>query len=106
MSRTRRNHDFRTTRYARREVSGQSYGGRVYPFEENSDMSKRRTLAILRGDDGRIRYDKCQTATIDSEGSYKLDTWSECQDKHYGKEAKRRFRKAGKILTKRQLEDC
>lgn len=104
MSRTRRNHDFRTTRYARREVAGQSYGGRVYPFEENSDMSKRRTLAILRGDDGRIRYDKCSTAQIDSEGNWKLDTWSESPSKH--NDAHRRRRKADKILAKRQLEDC
>lgn len=103
MARTHRRHDFRTTRYARREVAGQSYGGRVYPFEENSDMSQRRTLAILRGDDGRISYDKCSTATTDSEGGWKLNTWSESPHKH--NDAHRIRRRADKILTKRQLED-
>jgi hypothetical protein len=104
MSRTRRQHDFRTTRHARRDVQGYvGWGGRFYPFEENGDMSKRRTLAILRGDDGRIRYDKCSTARIDSEGGWKLDTWSESPSKH--NDAHRRRRKADKILARRQLED-
>lgn len=103
MSRTRRQHDFRTTRYARREVAGHAWGGRVYPFEENSQGSQRRTLAILRGDDGRISYDKCSTARIDSQGGWKLDTWSESPSKH--NDAHRRRRKADKILARRQLED-
>lgn len=104
MSRTHRRHDFRITRYARREIEGRGYDGRIYPFEENGDMSKRRTLAILRGDDGRISYDKCQSARIDSEGGWKLDTWSESPSKH--NDAHRRRRKADKILARRQLEDC
>ena len=66
----------------------------------------RREEGVLRGDDGRMSYDKCQTASIDNEGGYKLDTWSECPNKHHGKEARRRLRKAGKILAKRQLEDA
>lgn len=60
--------------------------------------------AILRGQDGVVRSDKCQTAQIDSEGGYKLDTWSECHSKHHGKEATRKLRLAGKILAVRQLE--
>ncbi len=65
----------------------------------------RRQDRILRGQDGAISYDKCQTAHIDSEGGYKLDTWSECHAKHHGQEAKRKLRRAGKILAARQLED-
>ena len=64
----------------------------------------RHSDAILRGQDGVVRSDKCQTAQIDSEGGYKLDTWSECHSKHHGKEATRKLRRAGKILATRQLE--
>lgn len=103
MSRTHRRHDARTVRWARREKEGATICGQVYPFEDNSDMAKRRTLAILRGDDGRISYDKCSTARIDSEGGWKLDTWSESPSKH--NDAHRRRRKADKILARRQLED-
>lgn len=104
MSRTRRRHDARTVRWARREKEGRAIGGVVYPFEENSDMSKRRTLAILRGDDGRIRYDKCAGAVSDNEGNWKLNTWDESPSKH--NDAHRHRRRADKILARRQLEDC
>ena len=103
MSRTHRRHDFRTTRYARREVAGRSWAGEVHPFEENGDMFKRRTMGILRGDDGRMTYDKCASARIDNEGGWKLDTWSESPSKH--NDAHRRRRQADKVLIKRQLED-
>jgi hypothetical protein len=84
-------------------VEGRSCDGRFYPFEENSDMSKRRTLAILRGDDGRISYDKCAGAVSDSEGNWKLNTWDESPDKH--NDAHRCRRRADKKLIKHQLED-
>lgn len=103
MARTYRKHDPRTKRWARREVEGHSFCGRRYEFEDNSPMSQRRTLAILRGDDGRISYDKCSTATTDSEGGWKLNTWSESPHKH--NDAHRIRRRADKILIKRQLED-
>lgn len=103
MSRTHRRHDARTTRWARREKEGRSWNGRHVSFEENSDMSKRRTLAILRGDDGRIRYDKCSSAVSDNEGSWKLNTWDESPSKH--NDAHRCRRRADKKLIKRQLED-
>lgn len=60
--------------------------------------------ALLRGQDGVVRSDKCQTAQIDSEGGYKLDTSSECHTKHHGREAKRKLRRTGKIQITRQLE--
>lgn len=69
----------------------------------NNPGYDRRNARILRGNDGAISYDKCQTATIDSEGGYKLDTWSECHAKHHGKEAKRKLRRAGKNLINAQM---
>lgn len=104
MSRTYRRHDYRVSQNARRDREGRSWDGRFYPFEDNHQMAQRRTLAILRGDDGRISYDKCSTARIDDEGGWKLDTWSESPSKH--NDAHRRRRKADKILARRQLEDC
>lgn len=103
MSRTIRKHDYRVRSNAQRDVSGRTWGGKLYEFADNHPMSQRRTLAILRGDDGRISYDKCSTARIDDEGGWKLDTWSESPTKH--NDAHRRRRKADKILAKRQLED-
>lgn len=103
MSRTHRRHDFRTTRYARREIAGQTWNGRHYAFEDNSDSSQRRTLAILRGDDGVISYDKCSSAVSDNEGNWKLNTWDESPSKH--NDAHRHRRRADKVLIKRQMED-
>lgn len=71
--------------------------------EGGSDGYIRRARRVLRGNDGAIRSDKCQTAQIDAEGGYKLDTWSECPSKHHGKEAKRKLRRAGKALILSQL---
>ncbi len=103
MSRTHRRHDARTTRYARREVEGLHFDGKIYDFADNHQMSQRRTLAILRGDDGRISYDKCSSAVTDNEGSWKLNTWDESPSKH--NDAHRCRRRADKVLIKRQLED-
>lgn len=96
MSRTKRKHKYFIKKYARRDVENTT-------FDSNCDMNRRRTLAILRGDDGRISYDKCSNAKIDDEGSWKLDTWSECSHKHTP--VHRRRRSADKILIKKQLED-
>lgn len=104
MARTIRNHNERVRRSARRTVDGESYGGRFYPFEDNHPNCQRRTKAILRGDDGRIIYDKCRSARIDGEGSWKLNTWDESSSKR--NDAHRKRRKADKILAKRQLEDA
>lgn len=103
MSRTVRRHHARTVRWARREKEGRSWSGEFHAFEDNSDMSKRRTLAILRGDDGRIRYDKCAGAVSDNEGNWKLNTWDESPSKH--NDAHRHRRRADKKLIRRQLED-
>lgn len=103
MARTFRKHDERVRRNARRTVEGESWNGRFYPFEETHPNCQRRTKAILRGDDGRIRYDKCRSAKTDSEGGYKLNTWDEAQ--HKRNDCHRQRRKTDKILAKKQLED-
>lgn len=103
MARTRRNHDERVRRNARRTVAGESWNGEFYPFERNHPNVQRRTQAILRGDDGRIRYDKCRSAKTDNEGGYKLNTWDESQNKR--NDCHRQRRKTDKIITRRQLED-
>lgn len=59
---------------------------------------------ILRGQDGAIRYDKCQTADLDNEGGVKLDRSSVIYSKGRSAEPKRKLRRAGKILAARQLE--
>jgi hypothetical protein len=94
MSKTIRKVDPRNIRWSTRAL--QDTGG--------SDRGRRFAARVLRGDDGAIRSNKCQTAHIDSEGGFKLDTWSECPGKKNGREAKRRSRQAGKILIARQLE--
>jgi len=68
----------------------------------NHEGYERRTDRILRGNDGAISYDKCQTASVDVEGGFKLNTWSECPVK-IGKEVKKLRRKAGKNLIRAQL---
>lgn len=68
----------------------------------NSAGYERRTGRILRGNDGAISHDKCQTASVDAEGGFKLNTWSECPVK-VGKEVNKLRRKAGKNLIRAQL---
>ncbi|MCK9531444.1 MAG: hypothetical protein M0R77_12930 [Gammaproteobacteria bacterium] len=103
MSRTHRRHHPKTTKWARREVEGYTFCGCRYAFEDNSDMSQRHTLSILRGDDGRIRYDKCAGAVSDNEGNWKLNTWDESPSKH--NDAHRHRRRADKKLIRSQLKD-
>ena len=58
---------------------------------------------ILRGQDGAIRYDKCQTSDLDNEGGVKLDNSSYVYTKSRVTEPARKARRAGKILIDRQL---
>ena len=60
--------------------------------------------AILRGQDGAIRYDKCQTANVDNEGGYKLNNHDYIYSKNRVTEPARKQRQAGKHLISRQLE--
>jgi hypothetical protein len=59
--------------------------------------------AILRGQDGAIIYDKCQTATVDNEGGYKLNDHSYIYHKSKVKEPQKKLRTAGKNLIRSQL---
>jgi len=65
----------------------------------------RRDDAILRGQDGAIQMDKCQTASIDSEGGFKLNGHDYIYRKSKVKEPHRKLRQAGKNLIRRHLED-
>lgn len=67
---------------------------------------QRQNDAILRGDDGAIQMSKCQTATIDGEGGFKLNGHDYTYRKNNTREVRRRRRNAGKNLMRRQLEDC
>jgi len=65
----------------------------------------RHDLAILRGQDGAIQMDKCQTATIDNEGGYKLNGHDYIYSKHQVREPKKKLRAAGKYMIRNQLQD-
>lgn len=65
----------------------------------------RHTDGILRGQDGAIKTDKCQTAYIDSEGGYKLNNRCYIYSKNQVNKPARRQRQAGKNIIRRQLED-
>jgi hypothetical protein len=81
------------------------WSARALTEGDHTDRFLRFAGRVLRGNDGAIHSDKCQTAQIDSEGGFKLDTWSECPGKKNGREAIRKYRRAGKILVQRQLEE-
>lgn len=81
------------------------WGARVLAEDDHSPRFRRMASRVVNGRDGAIRSNKCQTAQIDSEGGFKLDTWSECLGKSSGREATRKARRAGKILAQRQLEE-
>lgn len=65
----------------------------------------RHTDGILRGQDGAIKTDKCQTAYIDSEGGYKLNNRCYIYSKSRVSQPQRKLRRAGKAAIARQLED-
>jgi hypothetical protein len=64
----------------------------------------RKDDAILRGQDGAIQMDKCQTATIDNEGGFKLNGHDYIYRKSQVKEPQRKQRQAGKNIIRRSLE--
>jgi hypothetical protein len=96
MARTVRNVNFHTARAARRALEENVY-------DVGDAIRYRRNAALRLRGIRSYRSDKCQTAQIDSEGGYRLDTWSECPSKSNGTEATRKMRRAGKILAQRQL---
>ena len=67
---------------------------------------RRHDAAILRGQDGAIIHDKCQTASIDSEGGYKLNGHNWLYRKKLATDQRGKMRAAGKNAVRRQLEDC
>lgn len=52
--------------------------------------------AILRGQDGAIKMDKCQDANIDNEGGFKLNGHDWTYFKNNTREVRRKRREAGK----------
>lgn len=64
----------------------------------------RHDAAILRGQDGGIKMDKCQTATIDNEGGFKLNGHDWTYFKNNTREVRRKRREAGKKIIQRALE--
>lgn len=94
MSRTRRAHNPRLIAAVKRNRAGE-------PDVDN--LWSRNSDGILRGDDGRLSYDKCNSARTDGEGGFALNTWDESRSKH--SDVNRQRRRAGKVLAKRQLED-
>lgn len=61
--------------------------------------------AILRGQDGAIKMDKCQDANIDSEGGFKLNGHDWTYFKNNTREVRRKRREAGKAQIRSQLVD-
>lgn len=70
---------------------------------ENSRFG-RHDLAILRGQDGAIKMDKCQDANIDSEGGFKLNGHDWTYFKNNTREVRRKRRNAGKLAIRSQME--
>lgn len=64
----------------------------------------RHDLAVLRRQDGAIQMDKCQTATIDNEGGYRLNNHDYIYSKNRVTEPDKKRRSAGKMLIRRALE--
>lgn len=63
----------------------------------------RHDAAILRGQDGAIKMDKCQDANIDSEGGFKLNGHDWTYFKNNTREVRRKRREAGKHQIRSQL---
>ena len=105
MSRTRRRRDPGLVKAIKRNAHLDTT---VQAFRSENWQKRygRQDAAILRGDDGAIRMDKCQTATIDSEGGFKLNGHDYTYSKNNTREVRRRRRSAGKHQLRRQLEDC
>lgn len=61
--------------------------------------------AILRGQDGAIKMDKCQDANIDGAGGFKLNGHDWTYFKNNTREVRRKRREAGKKQIRRGLED-
>jgi len=73
-------------------------------LEDENPLNVRRGQRLKKGAASHSS-DKCGTAQVDSEGGFKLDTWTETARKRNAQEVTRRRRRAGKILAARQLED-
>lgn len=69
----------------------------------NSKYS-RHDLAVLRGQDGAIKMDKCQDANIDNDGGFKLNGHDWIYFKNNTREVRRKRREAGKKQISRALE--
>lgn len=104
MSRTIRKYDRRTIQYITRFVRDFAREPERYDISCWDNVNRHHS-AILRGDDGAIASDKCQTATIDREGGYKLNHRSYLYQKSKTKNPQKKARQAGKNLIKRQLEE-
>ena len=96
MSRTIRKNSPKLLKNIRRNRALEGHG--LWSWHGRSDDK------VLRGQDGAIRYDKCQTADLDGEGGIKLDGSSVVYSKGRSNEPTRKARRAGKILAARQLE--
>jgi hypothetical protein len=91
----------KTAAYAKRVLADVGRSGNSQDYNERTARHAPLLLAGKR----HFRSDKCSSAQIDSEGGYKLDTWSECPSKGNTIEARRKERQAGRILTARQLSE-
>lgn len=76
----------------------------VHAWRDPNSKYGRHDLAVLRGQDGAIPGDKCQTATIDGEGGYRLNNHDYIYSKNRVSEPDKKRRSAGKILIRRALE--
>lgn len=63
----------------------------------------RHDAAILRGQDGAIKMDKCQDANIDNDGGFKLNGHDWTYFKNNTREVRRKRREAGKLEIRSQL---
>lgn len=75
----------------------------AYRSPEYINRFGRHDAAILRGQDGAIKMDKCQDATIDNEGGFKLNGHDWTYFKNNTREVRRKRRNAGKLEIRNQL---
>ncbi len=77
----------------------------VQAFRCENSRYGRHDLAILRGQDGAIKMDKCQDANIDNDGGFKLNGHDWTYFKNNTREVRRKRREAGKKQINRSLMD-
>lgn len=102
MARTYRRRDPGLVKAIRRNIANDETV-QAFRTPEYINRYHRHDAAILRGQDGAIKMDKCQDANIDGEGGFKLNGHDWTYFKNNTREVRRKRREAGKLAIRSQL---